>query len=57
MSQLTLRIPDDLHTKLRVLAAFRNTSQNDLITEAIQEKVAHWEQKYGDLPLPPEGAC
>lgn len=54
MAQLTLRLPDQLHTKLRVLAAFKNVSQNDLIIEAVQEKVGLWEQKHGDLPLPPK---
>ena len=56
MSQITLRLPDDVHTKLRVLAAFKNVSQNDLITESVREKVAQWEQKYGALPLPPKEA-
>ena len=56
MAQITLRLPDDIHTKLRVLAAFKNVSQNDLITEAVREKVARWEQQYGSLPLSPEGA-
>ena len=54
MSQLTLRLPDDVHTKARVLAAFRNVSQNDLINEAVQDLVARWEQKHGVLPLPPK---
>ena len=54
MSQLTLRLPDDVHTKARVLAAFRNVSQNDLIIEAVQDLVARWEQKHGVLPLPPK---
>ena len=53
MAQITLRLPDDLHTKIRVISAFKNVSQNDLITEAAQEKVDRWEQKYGTLPLPP----
>ena len=54
MGQLTLRIPDDVHTKLRVLAAFKNVSQNDLINQPIKELINHWEQKHGDLPLPPK---
>lgn len=54
MGQLTLRIPDDVHTKLRVLAAFKNVSQNDLINQSIKELINHWEQKHGDLPLPPK---
>ena len=56
MAQITLRLPDDVHVKLRILAAFKNVSQNDLITEAVREKVTRWEQQFGDLPLPPEVA-
>ena len=53
MAQLTLRIPDDIHTKLRVLAAFKNVSQNDLINQSIRELLTRWEEKYGELPMPP----
>ena len=54
MSQITLRLPDDLHTKVRVLAAFKNVSQNDLLIQAAQTLIGTWEQKHGNLPLPPE---
>lgn len=54
MAQLTLRIQDQLHTKLRVLAAFKNVSQNDLVNLAIKELIDRWEEKHGDLPNPPE---
>jgi predicted transcriptional regulator len=54
MAQLTLRLPDDIHTKMRILAAFKNVSQNDLMIEAVQVLLAQWEQKHGSLPLPPE---
>ena len=56
MSQITLRLPDDLHTKVRVLAAFKNVSQNDLLIHAAQSLVGSWEEKYGPLPMPPEGS-
>ena len=54
MSQITLRLPDDIHTKVRVLAAFKNVSQNDLLIQAAQGLVSSWEEKHGSLPLPPE---
>ena len=54
MSQFTFRIPDDLHVKVRVLAAFKNVSQNDLLVEATRTLINLWEQKHGSLPLPPE---
>ena len=56
MSQITLRLPDDLHLKVRVLAAFKNVSQNDLLIQAAQSLVSSWEEKHGLLPLPPEGS-
>jgi len=54
VTQLTLRIQDKLHTKLRVLAAFKNVSQNDLVNLAIKELIDRWEEKHGNLPNPPE---
>ena len=54
MAQLTLRLPDEIHTKARILAAFKNVSQNDLVIEAVQALLSQWEQKHGPLPLPPE---
>ena len=54
MSQLTFRIPDDLHLKIRIIAAFRNESQNDVLIQAARELVDRWEQKHGALPSPPE---
>lgn len=54
MMQLPLRLEDALHSKIRVLAALKNTSMNNVAIEALQEKVDRWEQKYGALPTPPE---
>jgi predicted HicB family RNase H-like nuclease len=54
VTQLTLRIQDQLHTKLRVLAAFKNVSQNDLVNLAVKELIDRWEEKHGNLPNPPE---
>jgi predicted HicB family RNase H-like nuclease len=54
MPALTVRYSDELHLKMRVLAAFLDTSLNSLIVEAIQEKVDRWEQKHGPLPMPPQ---
>jgi len=54
MAQLTLRLPDETHTKMRILAAFKNISQNDIVIEAVQTLLSQWEQKHGPLPTPPE---
>ena len=54
MSQITLRLPDLLHTKIRLVAAFKNVSQNDILIDAAQSLVDSWEEKHGALPSPPK---
>ena len=51
----SIRVPEDVHSKLRVMAAFRNVSVNSVINDALEVLIDQWEQKYGPLPLPPEG--
>jgi plasmid stability protein len=55
MSQLYVRLPDDVHSKLRVIAALKNESLNSTMIAASARYVADWEQKHGELPTPPEG--
>jgi predicted DNA-binding ribbon-helix-helix protein len=40
MSSLTVRLPDSIHSKLRVLAKKDNVSVNQLIASAVTEKVS-----------------
>lgn len=54
MSQLYVRLPDDLHAKLRVIAALKNESLNATMLAASSEYVADWERKHGVLPRPPQ---
>lgn len=53
MSQLYVRLPDDLHSKLRVIAALKGESLNKTVIAASEDYVRHWEQKNGKLPKPP----
>lgn len=53
MGQITLRIPDDIHTRARILAAFKDVSQNELYVQAIDSFLKGWEDKNGKIPLPP----
>ena len=53
MSQLYVRLPDDLHSKLRVIAALKNESLNTTVVTASSLFVAEWERKHGALPKPP----
>ena len=50
----SVRVKENLHAKLRILAAFRNVSINTIVNEAIGHELNQWEQKYGFLPQPPE---
>lgn len=54
MSQLYVRLPDDLHAKLRVIAALKNESLNATMLAASSEYVAEWERRHGALPKPPQ---
>ena len=54
MTQLYVRLPDDVHSKLRVIAALKNESLNATMITASTRFVEEWEQKHGVLPTPPE---
>jgi predicted HicB family RNase H-like nuclease len=54
ISQLTVRLPEDIHTKLRVIAAYKNQSINSMLISALRDVVAQWEQKHGTLVIPEE---
>ena len=51
MVQLSLRIPDDLLPKVRVLSAVKNMSQNEFIVMTLADAVARWESEHGILPV------
>jgi predicted HicB family RNase H-like nuclease len=50
MYSTQLRISDELHLKARVLAAYKNLSLNAFVTEAIEEKIARHEARFGEIP-------
>lgn len=54
MTALYVRLPDELHTKLRVIAALKNESLNTTFISLAEEFVQNWEQKHGELPTPPK---
>jgi predicted HicB family RNase H-like nuclease len=54
ISQLTVRLPEEIHTKLRVIAAYKNQSINTMLVTALRDVVAQWEQKYGTVVIPEE---
>ena len=54
MSALYVRLPDELHSKLRVIAALKNESLNTTFISLVESFVETWEQKHGELPKPPQ---
>ena len=54
MSALYVRLPDDLHSKLRVIAALKNESLNTTFIALAENFVEAWEPKHGELPTPPK---
>jgi predicted HicB family RNase H-like nuclease len=54
MSQLYVRLPDDLHSKLRVIAALKGESLNATMIDAAIQYAGAWEKQHGALPKPPE---
>ena len=49
-----LRMPDNVHLKARVLAAYKNVSLNAFVVEAVEEKIRRYEERNGELPALPE---
>ena len=54
ITQLTVRLPEDIHTKLRVIAAYKNQSINTMLIASLRDVVAQWEQKHGTVVIPEE---
>jgi predicted HicB family RNase H-like nuclease len=54
MSSFTLRVPDELHVKARILGAFKGLSLNEVCVRGIQSYVQNWEKNHGEIPRPPE---
>ena len=50
----SVRVPDETHTKLRIMSAFRNESLNAVVNDALKSSINDWENKYGELPSPPK---
>ena len=48
----TIRFNDMARRKLKVIAGYEDTSVNSLILELIDEKIASWEAKNGEIKIP-----
>ncbi len=52
--QFSVRVPDETHAKMRIMSAFRKVPVNTLVVDALKDSISNWENKYGELPLPPK---
>ena len=52
ITQLTLRLPEDLHRKLRIIAAYKESSINAITVENLEKMVVEWEAKNGVIKTP-----
>ena len=48
----SVRISDIARRKLKVIAGYEDVSMNTVITSAIDEKIADWENKHGAIEIP-----
>ena len=50
--QLSIRYDDDIHRKLKVIAAYREKSLNALIMDLFKREVTNWESEHGVIEFP-----
>ena len=51
MPALTIRYEDEIHQKLKVIAAMRGISLNVLLQQLFTQEVERWEAKHGIVKL------
>ena len=52
MQSLTIRYDDEMHRKLKIIAAYQDISLNALIQKSFDEVIRSWETAHGPLVLP-----
>ncbi len=52
-TQVLLRLPDDLHRKARMIAAYNGESLSAYFVDIVGAAVEKWEDEHGKLPAPP----
>ena len=50
--QLSIRYDDNIHRKLKVIAAYREKSLNSLIQDMFKREVTDWEKAHGAIEFP-----
>ena len=52
--QLSIRYDDNVHRKLKVIAAYKEKSLNTLIMSLFDKEIAEWEHAHGEIKFPEE---
>ena len=50
----SIRFNEQLHKKLKVIAAYRERSLNTLINNIFEKTVNDWEKEHGEIKFPAE---
>ncbi len=54
MIPITIRLEEMPRRKLKVIAGYEDKSLNIVIQNAIDEKIAEWEKRHGEIQIPPQ---
>lgn len=52
MPSLTIRYDDEMHRKMKIIAAYQGLSLNTLILKSFEDVIHSWETEHGPLVLP-----
>ena len=52
MTPFTIRYDDEIHQKLKVIAAYHKKSLNALMMDMFRQKVSDWEREHGAIEFP-----
>ena len=50
--QLAIRYDENIHRKLKVIAAYKNKSLNALMLDLFDKAIKEWEKENGEIKLP-----
>lgn len=52
LMQLAIRYDENIHRKLKIIAAYKNKSLNGLMLDLFDKTIKDWEAENGEIKLP-----
>lgn len=52
LMQLAIRYDENIHRKLKIIAAYKNKSLNGLMLDLFDKAIKDWEAENGEIKLP-----